>query len=174
MKRSLLLLGLVAVLGLPTLARAETTPFAKPGRFGLGVGTSTLSTGVTGKYYFSETFALQGTAGFWYWRGSGVNLNVDAIFELPKFYSNNAISLNGHLGFGGALGFYGRRYNSVSDRYGYEGAGLGLEAVGGLGLQIKSVPLELVLDVRPAYYFSDGWWGGAWIGTGASIRYFFK
>ena len=87
MKRSLLLFVLIGALGLPAAAHAETSYFAKPGRFGLGVGTSTLSTGVTGKYYFSETFALQGTAGFWYWGGRGVNINVDAIFELPKFFS---------------------------------------------------------------------------------------
>lgn len=174
MKRSLILLGALVALMVPSLAQAETTPFARRGKFGLGLGTGTLATGLTGKYYFQETFALQGTAGLWYWRGPGVNFNLDAIFEMPKIYSNNTINLNWHLGFGGALGFYGRRYSYAYDRATYEGIGIGVEGVAGFAMQIKPVPLELVIDVRPTYYFGNYWWGGAWIGTGASIRYFFK
>ena len=177
MKRNLLASLLLLALAIPAVARADhvvivhdgdngggTTPFAHSGAFGIGVGGTSLVSGLTGKVYFSSATALQATVGYWYRQGPEINL--DLIFEMPKLASNRTVSLNWNLGFGGTLGFGHRSDN------GYSPVG-GIDGVLGLGLQVRPVPLEFVIELRPTYIIgSDGAWDGLYFGAGASIRVF--
>lgn len=172
MKRLFVLFSLLGAIALSSEAKAETKAsssasssggtnlFASSGRFGLGLGTGTFATGVSGKMFFSENIALQGILGLGYGWGFGANINVDAVYEMPKIWGNEHLSINWHIGAGGALAFYGSGL----------GTGFGIEAVGGPSLQLAKVPFEFVVDIRPTYYFG---WNDFYFGSGASARYFF-
>src|SRR4051812_41060538 len=141
MKSLYALLCLVGIVTICSNARAEDKPlasstvngpsssstslFAQSGRFGVGIGSGTFATGVTGKLYVGGPWAVQGVIGFGYGfgYGRGMNLNIDAVHEMAKLWSNDALSLNWHLGAGGALGFYSGPG---------VGTGIGLEGLAGL------------------------------------------
>jgi hypothetical protein len=187
MKRLLAAAILIASFGLPSLAQADeviivhtndrsyydhdysTTPFAQGGRFGLRIGATSLVTGITGKGYFGNVVALQGTLGWWYHQGPV--LNMDLIFEMPHLASGNAVSLNWNFGFGATVGFETYNHNP-GDAYAAMG---GINGVLGLGLQIKPVPLEFVIELRPTYILGSGdLFDGFYFGAGLSVRYFFR
>jgi hypothetical protein len=171
MMKRLALFTIAGMLTLASVAQADestsysATPFGRAGRFGLGVGTGTLTTGVTGKVYLNDRVAIQALVGLGYGfsAGTGVDLNVDGIYEMPKIWGNNVISINWQLGGGAAFGFY----SGVG-----HGTGIGIEAIGGAGLQLLRVPLEFVLDIRPTVLFGSGY-NTFYFGAGASARYFF-
>jgi hypothetical protein len=165
MKRIVVLFSLFAVMSLSSVARAASTTdtnlFAQSGRFGLGLGSGTFATGATAKFYLADKLALQGILGLGYGWGFGANINVDVVYEMPKIWGNDVLSINWHIGGGGALALY--RGSST---------GIGIEAVGGPSLQLAKVPLEFVVDLRPTFYFGSGW-NTFYPGAGSSVRYFF-
>lgn len=158
MIRSLLVAGLVLMA--PLSGRAETNHFAQGGRFGLGLGGTNLVSGLTGKLFIAPPVALQATVGFWYGYGrySGLDIALDGIVEMPSFYSNGSVNLNWNLG-GGATIVVGSPFLG------------GIQGIAGLGLQIKPVPIEVVLELRPTFLFPQA--GYFYFGGGAAIRYFF-
>jgi hypothetical protein len=154
----------LALLALPMAARAqETSLFAQPGRIGLGLGATDLATGVSGKFFLTHRVALQGIVGFWYGYGrdAGLNIGLDAIVEMPKLWSNDVASLNWNAGGGATFALFG------------PGAWGGFQAIGGLGLQLRPVPLEFVLELRPTFLFGEPPGVDFFFGVGAAIRFFF-
>lgn len=152
-----LFLGL-ALLAAPAVSNATTNEFAQTGRFGLGLGAGALTSGLSGKFFLGEAVALQAVVGTWW--GYGLSVNADAVFEMPSFFSNEAININWNLGAGAGtvLG---------------TSAGLTVSGLAGLSLQIKQFPIELVGEFRPTFVFGDHWANTIYWGAGSHIRYFF-
>lgn len=158
MKRFLAVALVLGALFVSESAQAANTPFAQGGKFGLGLGGSNLANGISGKLYLANDFAVQANVGWW--RGWGASIGADAIWEMPQLWTNGDLSLNWNLGAGAGLGFY----NST---------GINVAGVGGLGLQISKIPLELTAEIRPTFYLGNELWSGFWFSGGGAIRYFF-
>jgi hypothetical protein len=143
-------------------ARAES--FRRGGRLGLGVGGGTLASGLTGKVYLGGRAAFQGVVGFSRW---GLSLGADYIQEFQPFARTEGGDLFAGVGVGAGL----VQYRDVFD----QASVLGISAVFELGWHFNRVPLELIIDWRPTFYFGDfaelgGFFGG---GGGGAIRWFF-
>lgn len=141
-------------------AAAESAALARSGRFGLGLGGSNLTSGVTGKLYLTENQAIQGTVGYWYSSRNGLSFSADYLFEAPAFVTHEALTLHWYLGAGASLGLFSWNAN------------VGVSGVGGVALQLKPVPLEFAIELRPGVIFV-GPNSGFHFGTGGAIRYFF-
>ena len=131
-------------------------------RFGLGLGGSTLANGINGKLYLSDNTAIQVGVGYWF--GAGISISGDIIFE-RALYKIPELSIQGYLGAGPSVGFFGVA--------GAGGAVVGGSAVGGVGLQIAEFPIEVTAEIRPTILVASDVWGGFYIGGGGAIRYYF-
>lgn len=150
-------LALLFVLALPGAARAQgPTPFSQGGRLGLGLSGGYGPGGLTGKLYFSPTFAGQVTLGGWY--KNGLAANISAIFEMPNLTRQEYFWINWNWGIGANVALFDRA------------TGIGLSGTLGLALQLTRVPLEFVAEWRPSFYPG---YGVFLPHSGASIRYFF-
>lgn len=164
MKRSLLLAAAASLLLALPASATETSYFARPGRFGLGLGGTNLVSGLTGKFFVAPSFALQATVGYWYgYYGEagyypGPTVGLDGIFEMSRLAENDAVSLNWNLGVGATV-VLGSPFLG------------GVEGIVGLGLQIKPVPFEFVLELRPTLLFPGPHY--FFFGGGGAIRFFF-
>lgn len=138
-------------------AAAETAALAKSGRFGLGLGGTNLTSGLTGKLYLADNQALQATVGHWW--GWGFSATADYLFEGPAFVTQDAFTIHWYLGAGASLGAF-------------SGFSIGVAGVGGVALQLKPVPLEFAIELRPTVLFV-GSHGGFHFGSGGAIRYYF-
>lgn len=161
MKRIIPLLVGLALVTLPSLAKADTNAFAQAGRFGLGVGSSWVTSGVSAKYFFGERMSLQGVVGgYGGWGGWGAfGVGADILFEMPSLVGNQDVNLNWNVGPGVSAG--------VGNGY----AAFGVSGVIGLSLQIKPVPVDFTIEARPTFHFGD--WSGFNFAGGGHIRYFF-
>lgn len=153
--------ALLVALAVPSLAEAQM-PLASAGRFGLGFGSGSWSSGIAGKYYLSEGMSVQGVVGTGWWGlGLGLAANVDVLWEQKPLVEIEPGALNWYFGLGGNLVLA-------------NGIGAGPSAIIGLGWQFKQFPVEITGEYRPTLMlgnafgnpFSLGWGGG-------SIRYFF-
>lgn len=165
-------LGAAAVLALAAslfapeaqAAGGGTTPFAQAGRLGLGLGGSSLVSGLSAKYYLSGNTAVQAEVGAW--AGYGLLIGVDGIVEMPQLWTNGTLSINWNVGAGATAGTY-----SYSGYGGFVG---GVSGIVGLGFQLAPIPLEFVTEFRPTFLlgFYEGafplYWGG-----GGALRYYF-
>lgn len=145
-------------------AHAATSAFAQPGRLGLGLGGSSLVSGLSAKYYLSSNTAVQAAVGAW--AGYGLLVGIDGIVEMPQLWTNGTLSINWNVGGGATVGTY--KYNS------YGGLVGGVSGIVGLGFQLEPIPLEFVTEFRPTFLI--GWYEGAfplYWGGGGAIRYFF-
>lgn len=144
-------LAVTLTLALAALApRAHAAPdqIRKPGKFGIGLGSGTLSNGLSGKLYLADLHALQFTLGAfggggiddrWH-RVAGFAFGVDYLIELPDIVTaGDAFVLGWNAGVGGALG--------VADGH----SDLAVAAAGIVGLEFRliPVPIDIVLEYRP-------------------------
>jgi hypothetical protein len=155
----------VAVLSLTPLRAAaqEGSVFGQPGRWGLGLAATDLVSGVTAKVYLTNRVSLQGTVGFWYGYGplAGLDVGVDALYDMPRIWGNQVAALNWYLGGGGSFVFYG------------PGPQGGFQAIGGVDLQFRRVPIDLAVDLRPTFLFGEPPGFNFFFGAGIAVRYFF-
>lgn len=142
-------------------AGGMTTPFAQPGKLGLGLGGSSLVSGLSAKYYLSTDTAIQAELGVW--AGYGLLIGLDGIYEMPQLWTNGALSINWNVGAGVTAGTY--NYS------GYGGAIGGVSAIAGLGFQLGAFPLEFVTEIRPTFML--GWNYPFFFGGGGALRYYF-
>ena len=137
MKHLTLTASLVALL----LCALSSSVFAADevrGSFGIGVGSSTTAYGLSAKLYLDPSFAIQGVVGL---RNDSIGLSIDALYEMPALFRNNALELAWNVGFG--PGVY------ITD----DTLGAAVAFVAGLEfnfLFIPSLPFDLVLEYRPS------------------------
>lgn len=163
--------ALVATLALPTAALADDAPTASGTvtnihanrKFGVGFGSGVWASGISAKLFLHDRFAVQAVAG-WGWGWGGYNLGADAMLQMPQIWGNGDFGLNWEAGGGAFVAAWG---------------GIGVNAVAGLSLQYKPVPLEFTADIRPTLLIGDfgSYWGRSSgpfdINFGAAARYYF-
>ena len=134
---------------------------ARSGRFGLGLGASSLANGITGKLYFSENIAGQVNVGWWL--RAGASVSADLLYE-RAFYKSEDLSIQGYLGAGPSVGVF---------TIGTSATVIGVQGVVGAGLQIAEVPIEITTEIRPQVLIGNQFWSGFYFGGGGAIRYYF-
>ncbi len=150
-KRIILLLSILMFSASPAFARSPFSgkPIKKAGNFGVGVGAGTLATGLSMKYFLSDSTSVQGNVGFWRgcfgcgrFRGNfysdALALSVDFLLERGPLGGDSQFSVDWEIGAGGGLGF-----NDNAN------LGLGVSGVLGLQLNIHAIPIDLVIEFRP-------------------------
>ncbi len=153
---------IAAFLALPHLAAPDAqarSPIRKPGRFGLGLGLTTLSTGVSAKYVVDRVGALQfglgslGCCGARHRWGEwgGVGVGVDYLFEMPTIaIAGRAFELAWNFGPGLGFGFDARNHDRY---YGDDDVAFAASFVLGLEFDFIPIPLDIVLEWRPNFLF---------------------
>jgi len=152
-RTALATLTLLSALALAAPALAE--PIRTPGRFGLGLGSGTISNGLSAKYFVDKSNALQfnlgdfGGGGFdRRWRHfGGFGFGFDYLYEMPTLArAGNAFELAWNLGLGVGVGLDDR-----DDGHGHGADHFALAAAFVLGLEFNfiPVPIDIVLEFRP-------------------------
>ncbi len=125
-------------------------PVRSAGSFGLGLGAGTVANGLSFKYYFGAAGSLQMNVGAWGGGGSkgrftrfkGGAVSVDYLYEMPVIArSRNVFVLAWNMGVGLGAG---------SSGFGDDDAGLAAAFVAGLEFLFVKVPIDLVIEFRPA------------------------
>lgn len=126
------------------------TPVRSAGSVGLGLGAGTVANGLSLKYYFGAAGSLQMNVGAWGGGGSkgrfksfkGGAVSVDYLYEMPVIVrSRNVFVLAWNMGLGLGAGSAG---------FGDDDAGLAAAFVAGLEFLFVKVPIDLVIEFRPA------------------------
>jgi hypothetical protein len=156
MKRTLLLIGLAVILTVTSAGQDYRTSL------GLRAG---LPYGLTVKHFLSKKNAVEGILA-----GSWGGLVVTGLYE-NEHWTGEYPGLNWFWGVGAHAGFWDAGRNPNVDET-YEGSIIGLDAIVGLEYTFDEIPLNLSLDLLPAYnVIGDTGWGG--INGALSIRYVF-
>lgn len=133
------------------------SPIRRPGRFGLGLGLTTLSTGVSAKYVVDRVGALQfglgslGCCGARHRWGEwgGVGVGFDYLFEMPTIaVAGRAFDLAWNFGPGVGFGF-----DTHHRYYGDDDFAFAASFVLGLEFDFIPIPLDFVLEWRPNFLF---------------------
>lgn len=144
-------LALCATLGLlAASSTAEAKKIRQAGNFGIGLGVG-FAGGISGKYFASNSFSLQGTVGnFGTFRGrsDGLAVGLDGLLEMPSFVRARDVELAWHIGAGGGFGIF-------DDRYFDDRLILGIQGVLGLQVLIVPVPVDIALELRPTILLVD-------------------
>lgn len=156
-----LLAGLVVAHGQSLEFDRGSAALAESGRFGLGLGGGTLSNGVSGKLYLSDRLAAQALVGWWL--GAGFSVGADLIYE-RAFFQSADLTLNLYGGAGPALGVFTVETPATL---------AAVAAVGGAGLHLVNVPVEVAIELRPTVLIGDNFWNGFYFGAGGAVRYYF-
>ncbi|MBA2661311.1 MAG: hypothetical protein H0U74_03400 [Bradymonadaceae bacterium] len=126
----------------------EIRVLGQAGDFGLGAGANIFGTGITAKFYLADRNAIQGLLGLWGWGALGFVLSGDYIREFGPLIDTEDGNLLWGLGAGGVAIFYTRIF-------GGSGINFGPTLIGALTWQFKEMPLELTLELRPAFIFGS-------------------
>ena len=148
-------LGAALFCSTPAHALELANPIREAGRWGIGFGGGSGPSGISTKYFFSKGFALQGVVGAFGWgvgwpdndvdgfSGTGLGVQVDFLFELPTIVmAGDVMELGWCVGPGVWFGV---------------GPDFWLGAAGTLGLEFNfiPVPIDLVLEYKPAIRFIE-------------------
>ncbi len=138
-------------------------PIKQAGNFGIGLGVGTTAAPISLKYFLDNTLSVQGNVGWWrgwgwggcgggrgryrgsycggYYQDNAFGLGADLLVEGGPLAGNENVTLDWEVGGGAGIG--------LAD-YGF---GLAVAFVAGLQLNIHALPIDLVLEYRPAIYF---------------------
>lgn len=148
--RTILLGGLAFALASPP-ALAAPDSIRTPGKFGLGLGGGTLTSGLSAKYWVAYDHALQFNLGIYggggarhrFERFGGFAFSADYLFEMPDIVTaGRAFVLGWNLGAGLGVGV---RHPDFDHRVYVAGA-----FIAGLEFRFIPVPIDIVLEYRPA------------------------
>lgn len=106
---------------------------------GIGLGSSTLSSGVSAKWHGKSGSGLQLVVGPWgtgFDGGGTLALNLDGIRDMPKIGSLGPIDVGWSLGGGAGVALASTPVVAAA-------------GVAGLNFKLQPVPLELALELRP-------------------------
>lgn len=164
----LLAMALTFLVASPVMAQEGST--ARPDGFGIGLGSGSMSSGLSAKIHRGGT-AFQGVVGCgygYYGRGyysgwcNSLGVSIDVLKNMPIFVDADVVQLAWNIGAGGSL--------AIGNRF-----AVGGQFVAGLEFLFPSVPLDLVLEWRPSLGFHSHYDGGGRLyvsplGFGAHIR----
>ncbi len=137
---------------------------AKHGPFGIGAVLGD-PTGVTGKLYFGDLFALDFAAGVGWWGGNNVHSHVDLLLQFRlKQWAPGSLDL--YVGVGPKIGWYWRGYRSRSQHF-----QVGVRGPAGVSFELTKVPVEFFLEVAPGAWFVD--WVDFDLDAAIGARYYF-
>jgi hypothetical protein len=114
---------------------------------GVGLGSATVSSGVSLKWAAEKGGALQLVVGPWtngFSAFDGIGINLDALKEFKGIGSIGPITIDGNLGGGGGIAM------------GEGSLGVAGSGIAGLDFGLKTVPLELALEYRPTISIIPG------------------
>ncbi len=144
-------------------ASAGASQIGRTLRTGVGFGAGTLTYGVSGKVYLTQSDAIQGVVGdYWGWGiafGADYVRHVAQLFQAPglgEFYA--------YVGGGGSAYLYDN-VNSATL--------FGVSAIGGVAWHFGAIPVEITAEWRPTFLIGDyigGFYPG---GGGGAIRWYF-
>jgi len=130
---------------------------------GLGLSAGSLLSGLSGKLYADDDFALQMCVGVF--RSSGFGVGADATLEARPRWA----LLRNRLFWGGGVGVAGISYSAAND----SATLLAVAAIVEVGWQLQEVPLEFVLEARPSWIFGDLLAGAQVVSGGGALRWYF-
>jgi hypothetical protein len=166
--RFLLVLGVVVAIAAPARAEddGEGGRGAEKGALGVGIILGE-PTGLTAKWYFDDSHAVQGAVGSAL-IGGGLQLHADYLFHPYVAQVRESFVLPLYIGPGVRLIDYtnGRDESSLA---------IGARVVGGLLFDFTHVPLDAFLEIAGVleYEFKDGEGGAIRLNAGAGVRYYF-
>ena len=170
-KYALIIAALVGVGGTSSTAKAWTYP--RDG-FGLGIGSGTGATGISGKTMVAPSGALQGVIGWWghtdsngpgpgqYGHIDGVAASIDYLFEMPPLATTQYFHLDWNFGLGAGVGV----------PTGGGTPGVAVAGIAGLEFDFTKIPFDLTIEYRPAVGLLPGV-GIGLIGFTAHLRVWF-
>ena len=133
-------------------------------KIGLGIGSGTTTSALTAKKYLQSDKAIQ-----FFFGTKGINSNhnfalgLDGVIEKPI----QEISIGQiFYGFGAGCGIFS--YNG----FGLPISSIGFSGIAEFGLHFSTIPLELILDIRPTLFLGSGA-GLSLFGGGGAIRWYF-
>jgi hypothetical protein len=175
---------LSAVLTLSASTADASDSLRRSGNFGLGIGGGSFSGasaggGLSGKYWLTDTSAVQATisgtgtgilVGYTY---SSSAISADYLIEMPVIASKDELELGWNFGPGvGVAQWTSGPYSATT---------FGVSAVLGLEVNLKVLPIDIVIEYRPLMLMGESY---AWMGTSTNnlilvntsshIRYYFK
>jgi hypothetical protein len=154
--------------------------YAASKTFGLGLELGE-PTGLNGKYFFSESVALDFGIGWiygHYYYGDGLHLYADILWHPISLASASAFELP--LYIGGGLRYWEFEY--CDQRVcGYNGSTIGIRIPIGIAFDFNNVPLDVFLQLVPVIDFVSGDYYDRYrdrehfgVDLSAGIRYWFK
>src|SRR5262245_17136014 len=166
---------IVAVLAISSLAPSRAKAWTQPREgFGLGIGSGTGATGVSGKLMVPPG-AFQIVLGFWghgddgngpgprqYTHLDGIALSVDYLFEMPSLARTQFFNLDWSFGLGGGVGV----------ATGGGTPGVAVAGIAGLEFNFTKIPLDVTIEYRPAVGLLPGV-GIGLVGFTAHLRVWF-
>ena len=175
---------LSTLLTLSTSTAEANESLRRSGNFGLGIGGGSFSGaaaggGFSGKYWLTDTSAVQATisgtgtgivVGYTY---SSSAVSADYLIEMPVIASKDELELGWNFGPGvGVAQWTSGPYSATT---------VGVSAVLGLEVNLKVLPIDVVIEYRPVMLMGENY---AWMGTATNnlvlvntsshIRYYFK
>lgn len=156
---------------------AQAQAVRQAGNVGIGVGSGTLASLLSLKYFPSTSTAFQFNLGVHNTRrsyyGDAIALGFDYLLEQPSFGGSGGFEVAWNIGPGVSLGLSDGRYENFWI--------VGVSGVIGLEFLINVIPIDVVLEYRPSLFiyndnFNDRGRDGFAIDLvefGAHIRYFF-
>lgn len=151
MKTKILRLALLVVaMAFAGPSEADAKPIHSSGRFGVGLGSGTLTNGLSLKYFLANAFAVQanvgraggGHAGDRFKDNGGIAGSLDLLIENKPLIASKLVNLEWSYGLGGGVA-------SRNDT-----TALAAAAIAGLELNFNVIPIDLVLEFRPTLLIS--------------------
>jgi hypothetical protein len=163
-----------AMVALPALAAAQSSPIGTERRFGLGAVLGFPDIGVSLNPYLTARTSLQVDLSFAYRSDDRYGLaRVDHLFWMPAIASSGWGDLRWYIGPGLYAGIPTGLYYSVRGNFRERGFFLGAEAAVGIGAAFK-FPIEVMLEVAPRLQLVDdeGFFLGLSFAGALHVRYY--
>jgi len=144
---------------------ASTPAIAEGGNFGLGIILGS-PTGITGKYMFTESHALDADLA-WDFLYGGFAGTVDYLFHFRNVLNSSTVGMKFYLGPGGMVGT--RNVGKGSDKK--TRLAVAARGTAGLSFMFTKVPIELFIDGSPGMWLIP--YTRFYLSGGLGFRYFF-